>query len=91
MLKAQEDKYVKGDWFSDSQRTLKELDIDLTNFEIRKMSRAKFHKITKQKSEARAFRYLIEKQKSGKKGNALKYKEQLEMADYLHPNDKLSL
>ena len=64
MLKAQEDNFVKGDWFSQSQITLKELMINMTNFEIKQMSRKKFHKITQRKSKERAFKYLIEKQKN---------------------------
>ena len=91
MLRAQGDTPVKGDWFSDSQTTLKEFNLNLSNSQIKGMSKNEFHKITKVTSEAQAFKYLTEKQKKGKKGRNIMYHNQLEMACYLNPNNQLNL
>ena len=59
--------------------------------EIKSMSRKQFRKITKQKSEEKAFEALINKKDKGSKGRSLRYGEKLQMADYLCPNGVLSV
>ena len=47
--------------------------------------------ISKQKCEEAAFKALIQKRDSGKKGKNIQYGGQLEMADYLCPNSQLTV
>ena len=91
MLRAQEERPTKGDWFSETQKNIQEFEINLSNSEIRAMSKNKFHKITKLKTEKLAWTNLLFKQKNGKKGKYIEYSDHLQMADYLHPNSILNL
>ena len=47
MLRAQQNNYVRGDWFSETIKTLHELQINMNNEEIRKMTRIQFKKLSK--------------------------------------------
>ena len=91
MLRAQQDNYVRGDWFSETIKTLHELQINMNIEEIRKITRIQFKKLSKIKSEEAAFNYLIQKQETGSKGRNLLYSKKLEMANYLCPNNNLSV
>ena len=91
MLTAQENSPTKNDWYSEVQKNIKEFNIDLSNSDIKNMNKKQFQKITRQKSAELAFKCLIQKKEKGKKGNILKYKNQLQMADYLCPNNFLDI
>ena len=91
MLTAQENFPTKNDWYSEVQNNIKEFNINLSNSETKSMNRKQFHRITRQKSTEQAFQCLIQKKEKGKKGNILKYKNQLQMADYSCPNIFLDL
>ena len=51
------------------------------------MKRSQFKALVKKKTKMAALKYLIEKQKAGKKGKHIKY-EELQVADYLLPENK---
>ena len=91
MLRAQEESPTKGDWFSETQKNIREFELNLSNSEIKAMSKDQFHKITKMKTEKLAWNNLREKQKRGNKRKYIEYADQLQMADYLHPNRILNL
>ena len=91
MLQAQENNPVQGDWFSECLEIRKCFNIELSLQEIKSLTRKCFRKITKQKCEEIAFKDLIIKKEKGSKGSTLKYGQCLSMADYLCPNDKLSV
>ena len=91
MLQAHETKPVQGDWFSECMKYRKCFNIELSNQEIKSLTRICFRKITKQKCEELAFKELITKKEKGSKGSTLKYGQCLSMADFLCPNDKLSV
>ena len=91
MLDAQKEQPVKGDWFSECNKILEEFEINLGSERIKTMSRQEFKRLTKDKSEERAFSELIYKKEKGSKGSTLKYGQKLQMADYLCPNNQLSV
>ena len=76
-------KPTKGDWASTCAENIKQLKINLSTEEIRKMKRNVFKNILKTKINELAFTYLI--QKRGIKGREVEYSS-LRMADYLAPN-----
>ena len=47
MLRAQQNNYVRGDWFSETIKTLHELQINMNIEEIRKITRIQFKKLSK--------------------------------------------
>ena len=55
------------------------------------MNRKSFRKLSKLKSEEAAFNYLHKKKETGSKGRNLLYTNKLEMANYLCPNNYLSV
>ena len=55
------------------------------------MGTQEFKRLTKCKSEERAFSELIHKKEKGSKGSTLKYGQKLQMADYLCPNNQLGV
>ena len=59
--------------------------------EIGKINRIQFKKLSKIKSEEAAFNNLIQKQETGSMGGNLLYSRKLEMANYLCPNNNISL
>ena len=91
MLEAQRNHPVRGDWFSECEEIRKCFNIDISIEDIKIMTRKQFRKITKQKSEETAFKQLIIKKEKGSKGSTLKYGKGLEMAEYLCPNNQLSV
>ena len=56
----------------------------MTIEEIKSMKPTKFKHIVKVQANKAAFEYLLDKQKQGKKGKFISYK-QIQMADYLLP------
>ena len=91
MLEAQINQPVKGDWFSECSKILDEFQITLGHESIKMMSRQDFKRLTKDKSEEKAFYELIHKKEKGSKGSTLKYGQKLQMADYLCPNNQLTV
>ena len=55
------------------------------------MTRPQFKRLTKEKSEEIAYSELIQKKENGSKGSKLKYGPKLQIADYLCPNNQLSV
>ena len=91
MLRAQQELPVKGDWFSDVKTTLQQMGIHLTIEEIRHMKRTDFRKISKTACEKIALSDLKQKQEKGSKGRNIHYEDKFMMADYLCPNNQLSV
>ena len=80
---------LRGDWVSNCIEDLKELEIEDSLEEIKKMTKTKFSKILKTKVKENALKYLKEKQKS--KGKEVQYLD-IDMAEYLQPiNSMLSI
>ena len=77
---------TKGDWASTCLKDLKELKIDLSLEDIKKISENKFRKLLKVRSRENAFIYL--KGKQGTKGKENNHKD-LSMAEYLQPANNL--
>ena len=78
----------RGDWASSVKKNLEDLNIYLSNEEIKMMSKYKYKSLVKKKCKEKALEYLISKR--GKKGQDIKYKS-LKMAEYLLPNEQLSI
>ena len=55
------------------------------------MTRPQLKRLTKEKSEEIAYSELIQKKENGSKGSKLKYGPKLQIADYLCPNNQLSV
>ena len=55
------------------------------------MTRKQFKKLSKLMSGEAAFNYLPQKKEAGSKGRNLQYNDQLEVANYLCPNNYLSV
>ena len=91
MLMAQQEHPVRNDWLSGVHGILIDWNIDLGLDEIRCMKRNQFKNITKTKAEESALAYLLQRNTSGSKGSNLRYGAVLEMAEYLCPNNFLSV
>ena len=78
----------RGDWASSCKKNLQYLKIELSNEEIRKMSKLTYKNIVRKKCKERAFEYLLSKR--GKKGQNIEYKN-LRMAEYFLPNEELTI
>ena len=74
---------TRGDWASSCVQDLKDLEINATLEEVKKLSKIQFNKILSVNVRKKAFEYLISKR--GSKGQEISYSE-LKMADYLMPN-----
>ena len=91
MLEAQQKHPVKGDWYSECCNILKYFEINQSLDTIKSMTRENFKRLTKERSEEVAFSELLKKKERGNKGSSLIYGQQLQMADYLCPNNQLSV
>ena len=91
VLEAQRIQPVRGDWYSECCNILEFFEINLGPEEIKSMTRPQFKRLTKQKSEEIAYSELIQKKENGSKGSTLKYGPKLQLADYLCPNNQLSV
>ena len=91
MLLAQKEHPIRGDWVSEVSKSIEDLGIDLKLEEIRNMTRKCFRKLTKAKILEAAFLELKRKQEKGSKGRTIRYGKSLAMADYLCPNNQLSV
>ena len=78
----------RGDWASTARKNLQDLKINLSNDEIRNMTRATYNNLIRKRCKENAFEYLTNKR--GKKGKNIKYKS-LQMSEYLLPNEELSI
>ena len=78
----------RGDWASSCVKNLQDLNIHLSFSEIKEMSVNKYTAIVKKKCEESAYTYLMKKK--GKKGKEINYPE-IQMSEYLLPNDELSV
>ena len=76
-------KPTKRDWASTCAENLEELNIKLSNNEIRNIKRNQFKNILNRKINDVGFKYLLKKR--GKKGQEVEHFT-LRMADYLAPN-----
>ena len=79
---------TKGDWVSACLKDLKDLRINESFEEIKKMSKEQFNKILKKRIYENALCYLKNKQHI--KGKEILY-ESIELADYLQPYNNLSI
>ena len=79
---------VRGDWVTTCMKNLKALNIKNSIEEIRAMSAFNFKKLLNQKCEESALNYLIRRR--GSKGKEIRYSK-LKMADYMYPNDCLTI
>ena len=87
-FKLQQENPVRGDWVSTCMKNMKALNINNSIEEIKEMSTFTFKSLLKQKCEENALKYLLKKR--GSKGSQIVYSK-LKMADYLYPNDQLSI
>ena len=91
MLQAQIEHPLKNDWNSEAKSVLTKLNITHNYEQIKLMKKSVFKKLVRNKVETLAFSELIEKQKSGSKGQEIEYGEKFKMADYLWPCSNLNL
>ena len=84
MLKAQQKKPTKGDWYSTAQNDLQQFNINYSNEEITKMKKKKWKREIKKSMIKAAFEYLIaeKNRKEGSKMKNLNYNE-LKIQKYL--------
>ena len=87
-VKLQYENPTKGDWMSSCLTALKYLDISLSINDIISLSVNQFKNILEKSIKRKSFEYLMEK--IGSKGKEIRY-SCLRMAEYLLPNDCLSL
>ena len=87
-FKLQLENPVRGDWVSTCMKNLKILNINLSLEEIKDMSAFSFKKLVNKKCDETAFEYLLSKR--GSKGRDIEYSK-LKMADYLYPNEYLTI
>ena len=88
MYQLQVENPKRGDWASTCRKNLEDLQINLSNEDMKKMSRNTFNNMIRRKCKEKAYEYLL--QKRGKKGNEIQYKS-LRMAEYLLPNEELTV
>ena len=79
---------TKGDWASTTKRDLKQLNINLSIDEIKKISVNRFKSLVRVKCQEAAYNYLMNKR--GSKGSEIIY-SQVEMSEYLLPNNEFSI
>ena len=91
MFEAQRKSYEKGDWATEVIEILSDIKIDMTLEKIKEMKREEFKKLVHEKVKREAYDYLTKKQKAGRKGQYIKYSEGFTMADYLLPNNLLTV
>lgn len=78
----------RGDWASTCRKNMKDLNVNLSNEEIRKMSKNVFKNLIRKKCKEKGFEYLMKRR--GKKGQNIKY-SCLKMSEYLLPNQEFSI
>ena len=88
MVQLQLENPVKGDWVSSCVKNMKNLDINLSFKNIEEMTEYRYTQLVKQKCKEGAYKYLMKKR--GTKGSEIEYLK-LEMADYLLPNNILTI
>ena len=79
-----------GDWFSDILKILNDFEIDISEEDLRNMSKNRFKSIVRQKTEIAGVKYLKTLQKKCEKGARIVY-DCLELQDYLNPFSNLKL
>ena len=81
---------TKGDWATEALEDIEHLELKLDLEDIKSMTKSRFKKIVKEKSQQKALNYLLRKKESRNsdhaKGKHLIYKD-MKMADYLYPSD----
>ena len=82
------EKPTKFDWASTCRNNLKQLDINLSFEDIKKMTLNKYNNTVKDKCRKGAYKYLMKKR--GSKGSEIEYPK-IEMAKYLLPNKYLTI
>jgi hypothetical protein len=81
-MKAQEKFPVRGDWVI--SEIMKTLDLDVSEMELKMMTKFKLKNILYKKINEKSLKYLLSLQKS--KGSEIRY-DSLKMAEYLLPNE----
>ena len=90
VYQAQRKSPIKGDWASETDKIIKQFDLNLSNQEILQMNAHKYKSLVRKKSKIAALTYLLDKQQRGKKGKYIEYKS-LQMADYLLPKSEIPI
>ena len=80
----------KGDFSNMVSKDMNEVDITMTDFEIRNMSKQKWKRLCKNKTKNKAFLDLIKENSQKEKTKDIQF-ECLEMSQYLKENEKTSL
>ena len=88
MVQLQLENPVKGDWVSSCVKNMKNLDINLSFKNIEEMTEYRYTLLVKQNCKEGAYKYIMKKR--GTKGSEIEYIN-LEMADYLLPNNILTI
>ena len=89
-LMAQKNFPSNGDWFSDILKILNDFEIDISEEDLKNMSKNRFKSIVRQKTEIAGVKYLKTLQKKCEKGARIVY-DCLELQDYLNPFSNLKL
>ena len=87
-MKLQFENPKKGDWVSSCLQDLEYLEIKISLIDLQSLNKKEFKKILEQCIEIKSFEYLMKKR--GKKGIEINYSH-LKMAEYLLPNDELTM
>ena len=80
----------KGDWCSDILKVMKDVNINMSFLDISKLSKNQFKSLVNRKVKIKALNYLLNIQKTKRKGKYIEYGSFLKMQDYLLPNKFLS-
>ena len=80
----------KNDWINMVLNDIRELNLNLNLEDIKKMSKSKFKKITKEACQRKGFEYLEKLKRGQNKIRKLNYKQN-NMQKYLKPGNKLSI
>ena len=89
-LMAQRNDPMRGDWYSDVIKIIKEFELGENEKDIRYIPVKTFKKSFNQKGKVAGIKYLQGQQSKCEKGSRIKYKFQ-ELQDYLRPSSILSL
>ena len=88
MYKLQLQNPKRGDWASQCKKSMEKIKLNLSNEQIRNMSKYRFKNLVRKKCKESAYQYLMNKR--GKKGEQIIYSS-IRMSEYLLPNEKMSI
>ena len=88
MYKLQLQNPKRGDWASQCKKSMEKIKLNLSNEQIRNMTKYEFKNLVRKKCKESAYQYLMNKR--GKKGEQIIYSS-IRMSEYLLPNEKMSI